>query len=226
MDEYKNYIELKGWNNLFEYSDADIWQFNTILGDVNVNGKKVLEIGFGSGALMEYLRDGGAEVFGVEIQSRLITEAERKGYAVSDNIKNFEGEKFDIIIALDVLEHLAEENLRELLHSVNENMTVNGMFIARFPNCQSPAGLYNQFGDHTHLQMLSAPILSSYLTDYRLKIFDIRKGRSNAEYEPRLVRRYLKFYVKLLCEKIVKIALGFSSNTLAANILVYIKRNP
>ena len=59
----------------FSYNNIQSKQYEDIFKNINLKEKKVLEIGFGSGSLMKWMRDRGAEVSGVEIQDILIESA-------------------------------------------------------------------------------------------------------------------------------------------------------
>ena len=145
----------------FKYTKSEKWQFDELINGQDLHNKKVLEIGFGSGSLLAYLKDKGANVSGVEIQPRLLDAAKEAGFVAAESVSDFSNQSFDVIFALDVFEHLSPEELYNVLQLIDSLLVKNGLLIARFPNCQSPASLYNQFGDHTHKQMLSVPILSS-----------------------------------------------------------------
>ena len=224
MDDYESYIEFKKWDKLFQYSEDDVWQFNKILAGVTLKDKEILEVGFGAGSLLSFLHDQKANVHGVEIQPRLVQEAHNKGYNVSTSLDHFTPQKFDLIIALDVLEHLDKTEMSTFLRSVSDLLHDDGLFIARFPNCQSPASLYNQFGDPTHRQMLSGPIVQAALEQLPLELTNIQIGHARSEYTKNIYKRIFKKIIKAVCDKIVRIALGYSTNLLAGNIVIYVER--
>lgn len=221
MVDYKDYIEFKGWKNLFNYTSDENWQFEKIVENYDIFEKKILEIGYGRGSFMQFLNDKGADIFGSEIQNVLLDAGKLKGYSVTDNIETLQKHSYDLVFALDVFEHMTEFELTEYLKNIGTLLKKGGILVARFPNCQSPASLYNQYGDYTHKIHLSEPIFKYYLEKQKFKFIETRTGNSANEYNKNLIKQYLKLIIKRICEKIVKIALGFSNNSLDANIIIY-----
>jgi len=76
---------------------------------------KVLEVGFGNGELLGYFRSQDHDIVGVEINDALVGRANNLGYvaytgAVWD-IAELQPEKFDLIAAFSVVEHMDFEQL-------------------------------------------------------------------------------------------------------------------
>ena len=70
--------------------------------------EKIIDIGCGHGGVCHYLIDQGYDVTGIEINDDAIKSLEEKGYNVLKDItKGFDiYEKYDIVLILDVLEHV------------------------------------------------------------------------------------------------------------------------
>jgi SAM-dependent methyltransferase len=120
---------------------------------------KILEIGFGNGELLGYLRKHDHEVMGVEINSHLVERAINSGFkafmgAIWD-IPELQHEKFDLIVAFDVAEHLTYMELNKLFSWVNGHLNKGGELILKFPEGASPFGLAYQNGDFTHVTSLT-----------------------------------------------------------------------
>jgi SAM-dependent methyltransferase len=111
-----------------------------------------LEIGFGHGAFMSYARTKRQwQITGIEINSIELKAAASAGYRVLHSIDDLPpAERFDLIVAFDVFEHLDVETLSVLLAKIAHRLAPGGRLLARFPNGDSPFGLSNQHGDHTH----------------------------------------------------------------------------
>ena len=82
---------------------------------VTIADKKILDVGCGGGILSVPLHRLGAEVVGLDAELQNIKIAE--SYAsihdynikyVCDSIENFQQEKFDIVCALEILEHVSD----------------------------------------------------------------------------------------------------------------------
>jgi SAM-dependent methyltransferase len=116
----------------------------------------ICEIGFGNGNLLGYLKQCGHDVYGIEVQNDLVSRATRSGYRAGSNFGELDKSKFDLIIALDVLEHIHHSQLFNFVDEIKKNLNDQGTFIARFPNGDSPLALNIQHGDVTHLTAIGS----------------------------------------------------------------------
>lgn len=159
--DYRGYDEWKGWDagQFMLLSDAQRASYALEFRGIPLPGRKVLEIGFGSGSLLAFLQERGAELSGTEISEQGRTLAAARGIALLDSALDQAGDlagQFDIVAAFDVLEHLPSSQIRELLDKVGVLLRPGGIFIARFPNGASPFGRGLQHGDATHINTLTA----------------------------------------------------------------------
>lgn len=154
---YDHYDTFKGWDNYFHASNEDRRYFSREFRDFSLAGKRILEIGYGSGALLAWFAEQGAEVAGVEITQRSLEEARQRGLNVYTDIASAQTAErpFDLIVAFDVLEHLSIDAILALLQDVKKALSANGSMLIRVPNGRSPWGLANQYGDLTHITVLS-----------------------------------------------------------------------
>jgi 2-polyprenyl-3-methyl-5-hydroxy-6-metoxy-1,4-benzoquinol methylase len=161
--KYDNYAKWKDWNQFFQPSKQESTLFQKEFKHVSFVGKKILDIGFGSGSLLAWARQQGAEIVGVEIQSDLLLEAQKIGVDTYTSLNAIPDNSFDIVTAFDVLEHVSINEIPNMLQQVLRLCNDGALVFFRFPNCQSPAGLASQFGDPTHITMLSGPLLEIML---------------------------------------------------------------
>ena len=96
-----------------------------------------------------------------------LARAEREGVAtlpldLAESLPEHAGQ-FALVAAFDVMEHLTYEENRRLLDQVAALLSPGGLFVARFPNGQSPFGRVYQHGDMTHVCILSAAIVRQLL---------------------------------------------------------------
>lgn len=103
----------------------------------------LLEIGSGAGFLMTFLEAEypNAKLTGVEYDERLIPVIKSKvkrAKIVQGNAEefNFENEKFDLIVSLQVIEHLYEPE--QMIERVKKHLKPGGTFVYTTPN---PEGL-------------------------------------------------------------------------------------
>lgn len=155
---YGGYAQWKQWDGDFCASDRDARYFAAEFSGIELNAKRVLEIGFGNGSFLAWARAQGALVAGTEIDEAMLVRAREKGFvalppaldalAASD-------QRFDLVIAFDVFEHWDKPTLIANLKHIAALLDAGGLLLARFPNGHSPFGRVHQHGDITHQTVLS-----------------------------------------------------------------------
>ena len=113
-------------------SDASIQQ---ALAELVPQGARVLDLGCGDGAMLEYLqRHRGCTGYGVEIDDANVLACVKRGVNViqlnlDEGLAMFDDASFDVVLQLDTLQHLrnAEVMLRETVR-------VGRVGIVAFPN--------------------------------------------------------------------------------------------
>lgn len=102
-------------------------------------GTRVLEVGCANGRMTEYLLKKGCRITGVEILPELVREAEEFcEKVILGNIENektlskLEGKKYDVVLFMDVLEHLI--NPQKVLLRVKNFLEKDGCIIISLPN--------------------------------------------------------------------------------------------
>ena len=115
-------------------------------------GAIALDIGFGNGTFLEYGRRQGWRMHGTEANPVLVEHARNKGFEAlhADSLCGLEDRSFDLVSAFDVLEHIPLDALPGFLNEVKRILRPGGLFLARFPNGDSPVGRHLQNGDPTH----------------------------------------------------------------------------
>src|SRR5262249_17341072 len=152
------YLDWKNWSSesfgQFNAEEAAYYAAET--GIAAEASRRVLEIGFGNGPMLGWLRGTGAEVFGVEPNPHLVTLARKLlgddhacGELSDPALRRLAG-SFTHVIAIDVLEHVPQESLGRMLAEMGALLAPEGRIIARFPNGDSPFGRIHQHGDPTH----------------------------------------------------------------------------
>jgi 2-polyprenyl-3-methyl-5-hydroxy-6-metoxy-1,4-benzoquinol methylase len=148
---------------------------------------RVLEVGCGTGETLSFIKSQykNATTVGIELTEGAAALAVHK----VDFIKNIDVEKtnyttglgeFDLILLLDVLEHLRDpwEVLKSL---VKNNLSINGTVITSIPNARNHALLFNLFAgsfdyknsgvlDKTHLRFFTKNGMFRMMEDAGLTI--------------------------------------------------------
>ena len=153
-----NYSRWKNWtpNEFGRFSLQEAAYFDAEFGPLlrGVDSPQVLEIGFGNGKFLGWALDSNFDYTGIEIIPELVHRAEQLGVTVYNTIHGpaFQllTERFDCVVALDVLEHIEQAQLPGLFEMVTRLLKSDGYFISRFPNGDSPFGRVYQHGDLTH----------------------------------------------------------------------------
>lgn len=102
--------------------------------NVDLKGKKILEIGSASGGLMEKLQDAGAEVEGLELNDDYRNYSKQLGFDVFHKpIEDLDLEEvYDCVISFHTIEHFA--NPKSAFESIFTALRSDGIFIGEVPN--------------------------------------------------------------------------------------------
>ncbi len=151
------YLEWKHWRpeNFGVLSTQENADFAALLRKAKVDlpdGSRVLEIGFGNGTFLQFGRQRRWKMHGTEVNRGLLDCAWETGFPVTetDTLEPFPSQAFEMVAAFDVMEHIPLEALPGFLSEVRRVLKPDGVFVARFPNGDSPFGRHIQNGDVTH----------------------------------------------------------------------------
>ena len=161
---------------------------NLILRKISqLGGKSILDLGCGTGLLASVLIQPGRSILGIELDESDATAAKARGIEViagnvEEAISLTSGKKFDVVIAADILEHLA--NPRNLLENFTDLLSdPNGYAVISIPNVanltvrvQLLFGKFNYTSrgilDNTHLRFYTKASLTKLLIESGLEIID------------------------------------------------------
>lgn len=229
MNQYKNYIKFKKWDTFLSYTVQEKKFYSAIFNKIELRNKYLLDFGFGTGSLLKWSSDRGAFVYGIEIQKELIDIARKKigksDITLYENIRQLSKIKFDIVTLLNVLEHQTKENVPLFLKQIYMNMKNGGILIITIPNCQSPAGFANQFGDPTHLSMLSGPILHEILraTGFKQIYYKSKPIQNSENFLYRLIKKVtLPFQLAFIL--LYKLTFSIKNTPLGPDVIIFAKK--
>lgn len=127
----------------------------------------ILDIGCGHGALLYFLHlSGYRNLRGVDESAEQVALAGRLGVpgvtlgAATDFLRSIDSESVDVVLLIDVIEHLDRTEMWELLQEVRRVLRFRGRVIVHVPNAGGLFGMEIRFGDLTHEQAFTSTSLS------------------------------------------------------------------
>jgi 2-polyprenyl-3-methyl-5-hydroxy-6-metoxy-1,4-benzoquinol methylase len=138
-----------------------------LLGGID-RAAQILELGCGSGELLEFLRRSGfAAARGVDLSPEQIAIAQGKQLDARvmdarDALREAEGE-LDAVLAIDLIEHFPRDEVLELLEQILAGLRPGGRLLLRTPNGGALLGGHVIYGDLTHLTILAPSSLRQLL---------------------------------------------------------------
>jgi len=163
-DFYRGYESHKNWLETDTIGHESSAYFQALFEELGISKPiTILEIGFGQGHLLDWARSAGHRITGVELLPEMADRAKSRGHDVVYGPfegTNFTSSHFDLLVALDVIEHLTLPELVAFFESARSTLKPGGRIVLRFPNGQSPFFGFHQHSDITHKQCLSRSAVS------------------------------------------------------------------
>ncbi|WP_456471420.1 methyltransferase domain-containing protein [Caminibacter sp.] len=127
------------------------------------NRKKWLDVGCGRGEFLSILKNAGIDAVGIDINKASVKKCEKIAKAYEKDVNAYlkeTKEKFDGISALQVVEHLNYEYLKEFLSLAYEKLKEGGVIILETPNPKNIEVLKNFYIDPTHKKPVPPELLA------------------------------------------------------------------
>ncbi|MEO0291987.1 MAG: class I SAM-dependent methyltransferase [candidate division WOR-3 bacterium] len=196
---------------------------------------KILDIGCGEGHFLYLAQKNGFEVVGIDINEKAIKVAKEKfgikrvyPFDLSEFIKNFPEEKFDIICAFHLIEHL--EDPISFLFKVREILKEKGFFVFSLPNDRRLTVRIKEREDWDypphHLTRWNERSINFLIKKANFKIIKIKDEEPFVLLLDTLMKRiHFDLTKKILEKKKIKENTGvFGFNTVKLNKLAKIKK--
>jgi 2-polyprenyl-3-methyl-5-hydroxy-6-metoxy-1,4-benzoquinol methylase len=213
VSQYKDYVKIYDTEQipkkLFDWYDRKYFKHIEKFS----KEARILDLGCGTGVLLQYLKERGfSNLYGFDISAEQIKIAQDRGLDVEvadifDFLKG-KGENFDVIFALDFVEHFHKNELVEIFDLVNSKLKNGGLFIIHTPNGQGLMPNRVIWGDITHFTIFTPDSLAQML---RIAGFNSIKS-----YESGPVSKNLSGAIRVLLWSLIKFA---------ANLIKRIERN-
>jgi len=146
---------------------------------------RLLDIGCGFGAVLDYAREVGFQVMGIELDDK-VAEYGRRNYKLdirSGNVMEYQfKEKFDVIITNHVIEHI--ENPIGFLKKAGEVMKGDGILLVGTPNVdgwmRSILGRrWYPYCPEEHFYLYNTETLSNVLEKAGFTVLRVRKANNH-----------------------------------------------
>lgn len=219
---YQSYAAFKKWDGFSSPVPEEDFALIAAMGQCT-DSVRMLEIGFGSGQFLDWARAQGFQIAGIEIIPEMVEAARRRGHVVFDDLHGKIDETFDVVVALDVLEHIPPTELKKFLGRINTLLRPSGRLIARFPNGDSPFSGRYQHGDATHMPPLTAISLSQIAATVGLSIVSATNPRPLPVAQFARLKRRVIYSVRDLIEILLGRIYFGTRFPMDPNILVVIK---
>lgn len=220
FENYKQKSEMFGGSyKLAEYLKQRLKKVEGIIGQ-----GRLLEIGFGEGFFLNYAKNTGWEVYGIDISKWAVEEAKSKFglsnlYYGSLHEANFESSFFDFIHMNHVLEHIP--NLIDTLRELKRILKPKGLLIVEVPNefdslqekLRELIGIKRKPYEipSPHLWFFTPRTIKSLFKKYGFKIDKIKTVRRNKELSSKyiggaLIKQFIYFIEEVFyCGPIIEL---------------------
>ncbi len=184
--EHRNEAFVSSKQLLYQYQQTDPMddrRFQVITSLIDVASKQVLDIGFGRGFFLYFLKEMGANVFGIE------PDADAIRYASKDlgipSVRQIgvgelgDNERYDLILLMDLIEHLL--NPGDALAKLSSLLNPGGYLVIWTPNAGHAVGKQAPVTfrvDLEHMQYLSASTCNFLSRELGLEIAHLEQGGS------------------------------------------------
>lgn len=139
----------------------------------------IIDLGCGKGYLLKALSTlGYTNVSGVDLSESQLLVAKELGVSVSrgDVFNTLETgtDKLDLIVSLDLFEHLPPENWERFLKLAYNSLRSGGRLVVQTPNPESPFASGILYGDPTHIRLISPGLLERLMLDAGYENIELR----------------------------------------------------
>lgn len=164
---------------------------------------------------------------GVETNAELLSRAREQGFACYSSANEVQDSEFDLIVMFDVLEHIPETEISAFLEGLSRKLIADGKIILRTPNGGSPFGLNNQYGDSTHMAVITRNKMQFLVSrlDFRLRycgkdLYPLHIGSIS-----KFPGRALRIILYAVCERLVRFTFAPQpAGVLSANLLTVMQK--
>ena len=231
VSDYEGYEAWKGWgSDLFlATTPHEASYFPRDFAGIPLEGRNLLEIGFGNGGFLAWAQSKGANIHGTEIIPTKLDLARRHGIALlssdlKDNIPEYES-YFDIVVALDVLEHLSIAEIEDVLDHLARLLKPGGMFSRAFSQRPEPFwSLSAACRLYASLGAFGADPVAAHHEPALPRCAGHQRRQSSVRSLPRRLGKFLRYRLQDVVEGLIRTAYSLGNHPLGLNIVIYLER--
>uniref|UniRef100_A0A7V4KDU5 Class I SAM-dependent methyltransferase n=1 Tax=Fervidobacterium pennivorans TaxID=93466 RepID=A0A7V4KDU5_FERPE len=178
--------------------------YQKIFRKLNLEGNKnlkILDIGAGFGFSVYALNKMSYQAVGIDINPFMVDVAKKLGInveLVEDPISWLfnNSEKFDVVLAIDVLEHVPLEHELEFCKAIYKSLKRNGVLIAQVPNANSSFACRYRYIDFTHFNSFTEHSIYFLLKNAGFEKVEVEEVKWEIQLRPRALLAFLliKFF--------------------------------
>ena len=162
---------------------------------------RIVDLGCGTGSLVSGLLNCGyTNVSGIDVSEENVQQGKLAGLSIKHReIIDFINEslsknnKYDVVFLLDVLEHLDDDELYEVVDGVKKVLDKNGCFIIKTINAESLISGMGRYMDITHERSFTSYSLRELMNAFEYKNFKILNSKIN---KPRNFKEHIRNFIR------------------------------
>lgn len=222
---FKNKVDITPEKTTHEANEVERLFFKFI-NSYNNNNSKILDIGCGNGNVLSFLRKKGFQhVTGVDISEEAVRICNLLGFdnVFHADIKDFflhDNKKYDIIFALDFIEHHDLDAIMNILQIVNSILNSGGLLIAQTPNGASLFGRIYFSDDISHKTLLTEKSIFQLLSICGFKNISLYSLYPNIKSGIKGLVRYILFKLIEMVMKVVYMIQIGENRIVSPNIII------
>ena len=142
---------------------------------------KIVDLGCGFGTFIKPAIDAGyVNISGYDISEEQVKIAHKLGikniHCMSIEDYFAKGEKVDVLMGLDIIEHFTKDELIDFLTQAKSCLNPGGKIILRTPNMDAPQTSVYAFGDISHETLLNKSSALQVMRSIGFNNIDVRGG--------------------------------------------------
>jgi SAM-dependent methyltransferase len=189
----------------------------------------VVELGCGSGEMLELLSDAGfTNVLGVDLSEEQVTAARAAGYQVelgdALSFLSSRQEAADVIIGIDFLEHLTKDEIAMLMPVMAESMSQGGLLVIQTVNVSGLHGMRTGYGDLTHMTLFNEGSIRQLLNVYGFEVISLDETGPRPIGLRGLVRVILWKVIRAFLNAVLIVETGHPQQVWTENLIVTARR--